>query len=266
MTRLLAVLAACVAFACSADTSSHVVRLATTTSVYDTGLMDTLVAAFSRQHPDHSVRVVAVGTGQALALGERKDADVVLVHAPEREIQFVSDGHGLRRTTLMRNDFVIAGPQADPARIAEATDVADALTRIWNAAADFASRGDDSGTHIRERSLWRLAGKTPGGEWYKEVGQGMGGTLLFASETGAYVLTDRATLTVLQRNGIQLPELYAEDPPLDNPYSLIVVRDTPGLAGAQVFESWMSSGAAMEIITEFGRSEYGAPLFRRVAE
>ena len=155
---MVAVLAACVVLACSGEAPSHVVRLATTTSVYDTGLMDTLVVAFSRARPDYSVRVVAVGTGQALALGERKDADVVIVQAPEREIQFVADGHGLRRTTLMRNDFVIAGPASDPAGISEATSGAQAMARIRGATADFASRGDDSGTHIREQLLWCEAG------------------------------------------------------------------------------------------------------------
>jgi tungstate transport system substrate-binding protein len=261
MSRTIAVLATCVALGCSADASRHVVRVATTTSVYDTGLMDSLVAAFSRDYPDHAVRVVAVGTGQALALGERKDADVVLVHAPEREIRFVADGHGLRRTTLMRNDFVIAGPEYDPAGIAGAVDGAQALTRIQAARADFASRGDDSGTHIRERSLWSEVGQIPEGDWYHEVGQGMGATLMFASETGAYVLTDRATLTVLRQNGILLAELYSGDPGLDNVYSLIPVTDAPGFGGARVFEDWMKSDAARAIVREFGRSEYGVPLF-----
>lgn len=261
LTRALALLPFLAAVSCSAGTSSELVQLATTTSVYDTGLMDTLVAAFSREHPEFSVRVVAVGTGQALALGRRRDADVVLVHAPDREIQFVASGHGLHRTTLMRNDFVIAGPESDPARIGQAIDAADALGRILESGADFASRGDDSGTHIRERSLWTDAGLVPSGPWYHEVGQGMGATLMFASETGAYVLTDRATLTVLRRNGVVLAELFSGGPGLDNVYSLIPVADAPGLEGALGFEDWMRSETAVAIVRNFGRSEFGISLF-----
>jgi tungstate transport system substrate-binding protein len=260
-----ALLAVGASFACSSDTSSRVVRLATTTSVYDTGLMDTLVVAFSRAHPDHSVRVVAVGTGQALALGERKDADVVLVHATEREIGFVADGQGLRRTTLMRNDFVIAGPESDAAAVTEAVNGPRALVRILEAGAGFASRGDDSGTHIREQSLWEEAGRVPEGDWYHELGQGMGATLMFASETDAYVLTDRATLTVLRKNGVELTELYSGGRALDNVYSLIPVADAPGLEGALVFETWMKSESARAIVRDFGRQDFGAPLFELIS-
>ena len=137
---------------------------------------------------------------------------------------------------------------------------------MWSAKADFASRGDDSGTHIRERALWSEAGLAPEGDWYHEIGQGMGATLLFAAETGAYVLTDRATLTVLRRNGIQLAELYGGDPGLDNRYSLIPVTDARGLAGALVFEAWMTSEQALAIVEEFGRSEFGVPLFESAFE
>lgn len=261
-----ALMVVCACIACSPDTSGRVVRLATTTSVYDTGLMDTLVVVFSGEHPDHSVRVIAVGTGQALALGKRKDADMVLAHAPEREIQFVADGHGLRRTTLMRNDFVIAGPESDAADVSEALDAPQALVRILEAEAGFASRGDDSGTHIRERSLWGKTGRAPEGDWYHVLGQGMGATLMFASETGAYVLTDRATLTVLRQNGVELAELYSGGPGLQNLYSLIPVTDAPGLEGALVFEAWMMSESAMAIIRDFGESRFGAPLFELTSE
>lgn len=251
---------------CASDAPQQVVRVASTTSLYDTGLMDTLVAAFSHEHPAYRVSVVAVGTGQALALGERKDADVVLVHAPGREIPFVAAGHGLRRTTLMRNDFVIAGPESDEAGVSAALSGPEALLRIMEAEADFASRGDDSGTHIREESLWGEAGQVPNGDWYHELGQGMGATLMFASQTDAYVLTDRATLTVLRQNGVELAELYSGGAELHNLYSLIPVTDALGLEGALVFEDWMMSESAKAIIRDFGVFRFGVPLFEIAPE
>ena len=256
--------------ACGTDGARRIVRVASTTSLYDTGLLDELVAAFSAQHPEVSVQVVAVGTGQALALGERRDADLVLVHAPERELEFMAAGHGLRRTTIMRNDFVIAGPKADPAGVLQATDGPDALQRIAAARALFASRGDDSGTHMREQALWGEAGGDPGGNpgaaWYLEVGQGMGSTLLFAAERRAYVLTDRATLTVLQANGIDLLELYSGGSQLQNFYSIMPVAGASEPEGAATFESWMLSPAAASIIRVFGEEKYGSPLFTLITE
>lgn len=246
---------------CQSDDSRRVVRVASTTSLYDTGLLDELVDAFSAERPEYAVQIIAVGTGQALSLGKRRDADLVIVHAPEREEQFVADGYGLRRTTLMRNDFVIAGPEADPARISEAEDSSDALRRIIAAEARFASRGDDSGTHIRERFLWDAAGGRPEADWYMEVGQGMGATLMFAAERRAYALTDRATLTVLQANGLDLVELHSRGEYFDNLYSLIPVTDVDQATGATAFEAWMLSEAAAAIIRTFGEQRYGSPLF-----
>mgnify|MGYP001816964887 CR=1 FL=1 len=251
---------------CQSDGSARVVRVASTTSLYDTGLLDELVAAFSEERPEYSVQVVAVGTGQALSLGERRDADLVFVHAPEREEQFVASGHGQRRTTLMRNDFVIAGPETDPVRVSEAEDSADALRRIISAGARFASRGDDSGTHIRERFLWDEAGGRPQADWYLEVGQGMGATLMFAAERRAYALTDRATLMVLQANGLDLVELHSGGEHLENVYSLIPVADAEEAAGASAFEAWMLSDAAAAIIRTFGEERYGRPLFAVIGE
>ncbi len=250
---------------CGADGSRQIIRVASTTSLYDTGLLDRLVAAFSVEHPEYSVQVVAVGTGQALALGERRDVDLLLVHAPEREAEFMAEGHGLRRTTLMRNDFVIAGPESDPASVSRATDGSDALRRIASAEAPFASRGDDSGTHIREQAMWDEAGGRPDANWYLEVGQGMGSTLLFAAERRAYVLTDRATLTVLRANGIELVELFAGGERLRNLYSVIAVAGTSEPEGAAVFETWMLSPAAASIIRVFGEQRYGTPLFAQIS-
>jgi tungstate transport system substrate-binding protein len=251
---------------CQPDGSPRVVRVASTTSLYDTGLLDELVVAFSAEHPEYAVQVVAVGTGQALSLGERRDADLVFVHAPEREEQFVAAGYGLRRTTLMRNDFVIAGPEADPVRVSEAENSTDALRRIISAEARFASRGDDSGTHIRERLLWDAAGGRPEADWYLEVGQGMGATLMFAAERRAYALTDRATLTVLQANGLDLVELHSGGEHLENLYSLIPIADAEEAAGASAFEAWMLSDAAAAIIRAFGEERYGRPLFAVIGD
>lgn len=251
---------------CGADRHGRTIRVASTTSLYDTGLLDTLATAFSAEHPDYSLQVVAVGTGQALALGERRDADLVFVHAPGREAEFMSAGHGLRRTTIMRNDFVIAGPEDDPAGVQDAESGPEALRRIASTQAPFASRGDDSGTHIREQALWEEAGGHPDAGWYLEVGQGMGSTLLFAAERRAYVLTDRATLTVLRENGIDLTELFAGGDQLRNVYSLIPVVGAAEPQGAATFEAWMLSEPAASIIRVFGEQQYGSPLFTLMPE
>ena len=254
--------------ACSDGGGRTQVRIASTTSLYDTGLLDQLVPAFHAAHPAWEAQVVAVGTGEALELGRRRDADVVIVHAPDHEERFLAQGYGLRRTTFMRNDFVIAGPEGDPAGIADAGDPAAAFQRIAAAGdagtageAEFASRGDDSGTHIRELTLWEEAGLEPSGGWYLDVGQGMGATLLFAGERQAYVLTDRATLTTLQANGLDLVELYAGGESLVNVYSVIPVTDAVEPEGAADFEAWILSEEAAGIIRDFGVERYGRALF-----
>lgn len=258
--------------ACSSDGGRAQVRIASTTSLYDTGLLDVLTDAFQDANPAFEVQVIAVGTGEALELGRRRDADLVLAHAPEREEAFVAEGHGLRRTTIMRNDFVLAGPEADPAGVSQAADVADALRRIGAARIEFASRGDDSGTHIRERRLWAEAGLDPGGgpggvrrdDWHVDVGQGMGATLLFAGERQAYVLTDRATLTTLQANGLDLVELHAGDESLVNLYSVIPVAEAAEPEGAAAFEAWILGEEAAAIIRDFGIERYGRALFELI--
>ena len=250
-----------VATACSGDGGRAQIRVASTTSLYDTELLDELVPAFEAAHPEYEAQVLAVGTGEALALGRRGDADVVLAHAPEREEQFVAEGHGLRRTTFMRNDFVIAGPAEDPAGVADATDAADALRRIAYAEAGFASRGDDSGTNIRERMLWQDAGLEPGGDWYLDVGQGMGSTLLFAGERRAYALTDRATLTTLRANGLDLVEVFTDGDAMLNVYSVIPAARALRPEGAAAFEAWILGDEAAAIIRDFGAERYGQPLF-----
>jgi tungstate transport system substrate-binding protein len=247
--------------ACAPDGGRAHVRVASTTSLYDTGLLDALVPAFHAAHPEYEAQVVAVGTGEALLLGRRGDADMLIAHAPALEEEFVADGAGLRRTTFMRNDFVVGGPEADPAGVAGASDAADAFRRIERAGAGFASRGDGSGTHVRELALWAEAGIEPGGDWYVDVGQGMGATLLIAGERQAYLLTDRATLTTVRANGLDLVELYSGDESMTNLYSVIPVAGAAEPEGAAAFEAWMLGDEAAAIIREFGSDRYGAPLF-----
>lgn len=234
--------------------------LVATTSVEDSGLLDSLSAAFARERPAHALRAVAVGSGEALELGRRGDADVLLLHAPEAEREFVREGHGRDRTPIMRNHFVIVGPPGDPARVRKTGSAVAALRTIAERRAPFVSRGDESGTHRREMDLWRAAGIEPSGGWYVEVGQGMGETLLFADAREAYTLSVSANYTVL-RDRLRLRVLLADGPRLDNVYSLIRVTDPPHPRAADALFGWLASADAAAVIGEFGRDRYGEPLF-----
>ncbi len=261
------------AFAPASSPPPQVLRLATTTSTADSGLLDSLLPDFERQH-NARVDVVAVGTGQALALGANGDTDVVLVHARAREDQFVADGHGTARIDVMGNDFIVVGPPGDPAGVRGLPTAAAAFTRIAAAGALFASRGDDSGTHTREMSLWAAAGLTPTAEarWYLALGQGMGETLIVANETGAYTLTDRGTWLAQKKS---LPDLTVmvggatitenRDAALLNPYGVIPVnpRTHPGVNYelALLFVDWLTAPGTQTRIAEFGLAEFGQPLF-----
>ncbi len=198
------------------------VRLATTTSTENSGLLAALLPPFEKRH-GVKVDVIAVGTGKALRLAENGDVDVVLVHAREAEERFVAAGFGVGRRDVMHNDFVIVGPAADPAGIAGSRDAAKAFQAIARARAPFVSRGDESGTHQREKALWRAAGVQPAPPWYREVGHGMGGTLTVASEKQAYTLADRGTWTACRRK-VELVLLCEGDPLLANPYGIIAVN------------------------------------------
>ena len=249
-----------------ASEPADVVYLGSTTSVYDTGLLDTLVASFEQENPDLEVKVLAVGTGQALALGRRGDADLVLVHAPDAELEFVQAGHGRNRVTFMRNDFVIAGPAEDPAAIrgiSEPEPGPAAVATIASAEAPFLSRGDDSGTHKRELALWAASGASPVAPWYQEAGQGMGNTLLIASERRSYVLTDRATLTVLG-DAADLEVLVQGGHLLENFYSIMMATAGRNQAGAERFWRWLLSERAQSMIASYGSDRFGAPLFSPV--
>jgi len=275
LTRIMTfVLAVLLAAACTGGSSngSRVLRLATTTSTNDSGLLDALLPTFETEY-DARVDVVAVGTGQAIALGEAGDADVILVHARAREEAFVAEGHGTARSDVMYNDFVIVGPIDDPAGVTGTLLASDALAAIAAAKATFASRGDDSGTHSKERLLWETAGMTsdPDTYWYKSLGQGMGSTLGYANEVGAYTLTDRGTFLA---QGESLPDLRVmvggasidenTDPALLNPYGVIPVHPDKGGIDAELgnlFVEWLTSIEVQEKIETFGIDSFGQPLF-----
>jgi len=236
--------------------------LASTTSTQDSGLFEVLLPAFEADNPHVKVRVIAVGTGEALQKGRDGDADVLLVHAKADEEQFVVDGFADARSDVMYNDFVIVGPADDPAGIKSATDAADAFAKIEASGSLFISRGDDSGTHKKEIKIWQVASVDPSGDWYKETGQGMGETLRIADETGAYTLADRATfLSLSLDDAIQSQIAYEGAPDLLNQYGVLVVKDARELEAAQLFEQWILSPVGQKIIEEYGVEQYGQPLF-----
>lgn len=233
--------------------------LATTTSTRDSGLLDVLVPEFERGS-ECQVKTLAVGSGDALKLGERGDADVLLVHSPAAEETFVREGHAASRLAVMHNDFVLVGPRSDPARIAGAAGAPAALRRIARARAPFASRADDSGTNAKELDLWGKAGIRPRGAWYSETGQGMGETLTIADQKRAYTLADRGTFLATKNLDAKL--LVEGGAELRNPYHVIVVRHAGTNRGcAKSFSTWITSPPIQRRISRFGVAEYGEPLF-----
>lgn len=237
-------------------------RLATTTSTVDTGLLDTLLPPFEKGC-GLRVDVVSVGTGKAIALARNGDVDAILVHSREDEDLFVADGAGVNRRDVMVNDFVLLGPAGDPAKIAGRKDPVAALAAIASAGTPFVSRGDDSGTHKRERALWKAAGLSPSGAWYLESGQGMGATLMMADEKGAYCLVDRATARAFAKK-ISLRILLEGDPRLLNPYGIIAVspvkHPSVNYRGAMALIAWVTSLEGQRIIGGFKKD--GIVLFR----
>jgi len=244
-----------------ADTGTDKGRmiLATTTSTQDSGLLDELVPSFEDES-GCSVKTVAVGSGEALELGEKGDADVLLVHSPEAEEEYMQGGHGASRRAVMHNDFIVLGPSDDPAGIKGTDSAAEAFTRIAKAEAPFASRADESGTNTKELSLWEAAGIEPKGSWYIETGQGMGETLTIAGQKQAYTLSDRGTF--LATDNLDLDLLVEGGGDLLNPYHVIVVKDgDTGRACAEEFSDWIVSPKTQDRIGSFGVAEYGEPLF-----
>ena len=243
--------------------TSPEIILATTTSTQDSGLLDVLIPVFE-QKSGYTVKTVAVGSGQALKMAEQGNADVLLVHSPAAEKALIANSFGIERQLVMHNDFVIVGPPPDPAKIREAQLAVEALQKIAAASAGFISRGDDSGTHKMELSLWQQASLTPEGAWYQESGQGMGATLKIASEKEAYTLTDRATY-LANRATLDLAILFAGDKALLNMYHVIVVNPAKwtkvNAAGARAFASFLLSPETQTLIGQFGIEKFGQSLF-----
>jgi tungstate transport system substrate-binding protein len=247
-------------FALSCARTDRELILASTTSTQDSGLFDELIPAFEDAHPDIAVKVIAVGTGEALALGRRRDADVLLVHSPADELVFMRAGHGARRLAVMYNDYVIVGPAEDPAGIKGSQSAVEALGRIVGSGGAFVSRGDSSGTHRKELTLWRQGieqGHVNDIPERTEVGQGMGETLGIASERRAYTLTDRGTFLSLSPT-LNLQVLFEGDPVLRNDYSVITV--TGAGADADAFADWLVSDG-LAVVRTFGIERFGRPLF-----
>lgn len=253
-------------FLCATETGAEErIRLATTTSTENSGLLKALNPPFEKKHGIR-VDVIAVGTGKALELGRNGDADVVFVHSRPAEDKFIAEGHGVNRRDVMYNDFVILGSPDDPAGIKGAGSAAAALKKIASAGAPFVSRGDDSGTHKKEKALWTAAGVEPEGAWYLSVGQGMGASLTIADEKGAYILADRGTyLAYLGKIGLQVA--VEGDDALFNPYGIMAVNPArwaqSSYVAAMAYIGWVTSAEGQKIIREFTIG--GPPLFTPVA-
>ena len=242
--------------------------LATTTSTQDSGLLDELLPVFQKQ-TGFVVKTIAVGSGQAIAMGKRGEADVLLVHSPEAEAALVADGAGVNRRIVMHNDYILLGPPADPAGLAKQGAVA-CFQRLAATSSLFVSRGDNSGTHAQELKLWKAAGLAPEGKaWYQQTGQGMGQTLAIAAEKKGHVLADRGTYLALRKK-LGLAILHEGDPALRNVYHVIEVNGTRfpkvNTAGGRAFAEFMVSKAVQTRIKEFGIATYGSPLFFPDAE
>ncbi len=247
----------------SAAPANPNIILATTTSTQDSGLLDVLVPMFEEQ-TGYRVQTIAVGTGEALKMGEEGNADVLLVHAPSSEITFMEGGHGKDRFLVMHNDFIVAGPAEDPAKI-QGLDTQAAFAAVHNAGATFVSRGDDSGTHKKELELWKKAALDPAGQaWYLETGQGMGASLIVASEKGGYILTDRATY-LANKDNLQLEILLEGDNSLLNVYHVLTVNPEAwpkvNYDGALAFSEFLTDPTTQDVIEQFGLDKYGQPLF-----
>lgn len=237
--------------------------LATTTSTQDSGLLDLLIPDFENR-TGYMVKTVAVGSGEAMKMSQECNADVLLVHSPADEADFMNNKYGSDRRLVMHNDFIIAGPASDPADVKGSATGVEAFNRIADTQASFVSRGDKSGTHSKELAIWKAANLTPAGDWYLESGQGMGATLTIASEQAAYTLTDRATY-LANKDNLDLEILSEGDAILLNIYHVIVVNPANckivNHEGAIAFADYIVSADAQALIGGFGVEEFGAPLF-----
>lgn len=238
--------------------------LATTTSTQDSGLLDVLIPIFEKE-TGYFVKTIAVGSGQAMAMGQKGEADVLLVHSPEAELKFMADGNGVNRSLVMHNDFIIVGPSSDPAMIKTSKSAVDVFKKIAKVSALFISRGDNSGTHSKEKFIWKKADiNSEGQSWYQQTGLGMGQTLNVAAEKKGYSLTDRGTYLALKKN-LGLVILLEGDSILLNIYHVIGVNPAKwpkvNAPGAKAFVEFMISQKTQKIISTFGVDKYGSPLF-----
>ncbi len=243
--------------------------LATTTSTQDSGLLDELIPLFEEEH-NYNVQTIAVGTGQALEMGTKGEADVLLVHAPEAEEEVVASGDAINRKRVMYNDYIIVGPNTDPAGI-KGLPIAEAFEKVIAENAVFVSRGDDSGTHKKEMGIWKKLEKTPSDNAsYMETGQGMGATLQIANEKDGYTLTDRATFLAQEENLTNLQIVVEKEEDLLNVYHVMQVNhekhDKVNAEGAQAFVEFMVSDETQKVIEEFGKEEFGQALFTPYTE
>ena len=250
-------------YGANALAASKSVILATTTSTQDSGLLDVLVPAFEKES-GFQVKTISVGSGQAMKMGEKGEADVLLVHSPDAEKKFMADGFGVSRRLVMHNDFVIVGPASDPAKI-KGSKAADAMKLIAQSGAIFVSRGDNSGTHAKEKGLWKAAAINPEGQkWFQQTGLGMGQTLNVAAEKKGYTLTDRATYLSLKK-GLGLEIIVEGDSKLLNIYHVIELNPAKSpkinTQGGKAFADFMVAKKTQEIIGRFGVEKFGAPLF-----
>jgi len=251
-------------FAAKATPKQKNIILATTTSTQDSGLLDVLLPIFEKE-TGYFVKTIAVGSGQAMAMGQKGEADVMLVHSPDAEKKFIEEGYGINRRLVMHNDFIIVGLGADPAKIRGVKSSAEALKMIASAETLFVSRGDNSGTHAKEKTLWKKAEITPAGQkWYQETGLGMGQTLNVAAEKKGYTLADRGTYLALKKN-LGLDILVEGDAALLNIYHVIEVNSAKwpkaNAQGAKAFADFMISQKTQDIIKTFGVDKFGSPLF-----
>jgi len=240
------------------------VILATTTSTQDSGLLDVLLPIFEKK-TGYFVKTIAVGSGQAIAMGQKGEADVLLVHSPAAEKKFVTEGYGINRRLIMHNDFIIVGPSEDPAKIKGMKSASEVFKKVSSAKVLFMSRGDNSGTHAKEKAIWKAAGINPEGEkWYQQTGLGMGQTLDVTAEKKGYTLTDRGTYLALKKN-LNLDILVEGDAILLNIYHVIEVNPAKwpkvNVAGAKAFADFMVSKETQDIIKTFGVEKFGSPLF-----
>ena len=257
-------LALCVACS-SGGAGPDRVLLAATHTVEDSGLLEPLVAGFSAAHPEYVLQVSVSGTGQALAVARQGDADVLLTHSPQDERTFMEEGYGAARREVMESEFVLLGPSGDPAGVAGVRDVGEAFRRIAASGATFVSRGDESGTHRKEQSIWDELGVRPAAGAYIEAGVGMADALRIADQRRAYILSDRPTFLVL-RESLDMAVVSEGDTRLLNPYAVIVVRDAFNPQGARAFMDWITGPEGQSLIRDYGGAAWRGGLFRPAAD